>query len=122
MTKLEEYLDTAELSISNYDAASATHSEAMDALTALLKERPTQKMAALVRLCAQTHPITQKNYSVSQAEDVLCLDAGYSAYKARVAEAEAAAREAEDAKVSCRLLAEARTHAVRAAGVIEASV
>src|SRR5436190_23824618 len=97
---IEDIVHDAEQAIASFDAASATHSEAVDALVKLQQERPAQKMFALGLLCSETHPVSGKPYSVSQAEDVLQLVPSYSEYKARVAEAEAAVREAEDGKVS----------------------
>lgn len=87
-------LDPAELAMHLYAAARIAHSEAIEQLTGLQRERPRQKLAALVRICATTHPATGKNYSASQADDLLQLDPEYAEYKARVSEAEAEVREA----------------------------
>lgn len=100
----------AEKAIRNFELAKVTHSEAVDRLVMLQSERPGQKITALAALCAQTHPVSGKPYSVSQAEDVLQLDPAYAAYKARVADAEAGVREAEDEKVAARLVAELRVN------------
>ncbi len=104
----------AEVAIRFYDLAVVTHSEAVDRLTALEQARASEKLAALVRVCATTHPATGKNYSASQAEDLLQLDPGYADYRRRVVEAASAAREAEDEKLSARLVAQLRIALVRA--------
>jgi len=60
----------------------------------------------------------EKKYSPSQAEDVLQLDPAYTAYKSRVSAAEAAVREAEDARQSALWLVELRIATLKAdAGV-----
>lgn len=109
----------AEQAIHAYDEACETVSACTDALVALQQERALRKTDALYRLCQQPHPVNPaKPYSLSQAEDVLQLDPEYAAYKARVAEAEAALREAVDAQRSALLMADLRIAQVKAeAGV-----
>ncbi len=110
---LSDAVGDAEAAIRFYDLAVVTHSEAVDRLTALEQARAAEKIAALVRVCATTHPATGKNYSASQAEDLLQLDPAYAEYRRRVVEATSAAREAEDEKTSARLVAQLRIAAVR---------
>ncbi len=110
---LSETAAPAEVAIRFYDLAVVTHSECVDRLVALQQIRAAEKMAALVRICQHAHPATGKNYSASQAEDVLQLDPDYAAYKRRVAEAEAAAREAEYAITSSWLTAQLQIALVR---------
>ncbi|HEV8176778.1 MAG TPA: hypothetical protein VGP44_03715 [Gemmatimonadales bacterium] len=102
----------AERAMMLYGAARVAHSDAIDRLTALQRQRPQQKTAALVRLCATAHPVTGKNYSVSQAEDVLQLDAEYQAYKELVAEAEQDVRTAEGDERAAYLVALLRVNEV----------
>lgn len=90
--------NAAEKALQLFNVARVAHSEAIERLTVLQWERPQQKTAALVRLCATTHPVTGKTYSVSQAEDVLALDEKYSEYRIKVTTAELEVREAEDEK------------------------
>ena len=105
-------VELAEHALRLYGAARIAHSEAVERLTNLQRERPTQKLAALVRLCGQDHPATGKKYSASQADDLLQLDWEYAAYKANVAAAEAEVQEAADDKTAAYLGALLRVNAV----------
>lgn len=106
--------EQAEAAIRDYDRASETVSECADVLLSLQQERARRKTEALVRLCAEPHPVTGKTYTPSQAEDVLQLDPEYAAYKNRVAEAEAALREALDVQTSALRVVDLRIAQVKA--------
>ena len=110
----------AEMAIYNFNLARVTHSEAVDRLAALQQERPARKMEALVTLVGTLNPVTQKNFTVSQAEDVLQLVPAYAEYKARVAVAESEVREAEDEKEAARLTALLRVNVIGASGPVAA--
>ncbi len=105
---LSDVTGDAEDAIRHYDLTVAIHSECVDCLTGLEQQRAAEKIAALVRVCATTHPATGKNYSASQAEDLLQLDPAYADYRRRVMEATAAVREAEYAITSSGLTAQLR--------------
>lgn len=77
------------------DAAFENLEDCRAALAKAMQERTEQKLAALQHLCTTQHPVSGKVYTISQAEDVLQLDADYFAYKQRVGEMEAAVRAAE---------------------------
>jgi hypothetical protein len=102
----------ADLAIAHFNLARVTHREAVDRLAELQQQRAARKMEALVTLVGTMNPATQKNFTVSQAEDVLQLVPEYATYKARVAVAESEAREAEDEKEAARLTALARANAI----------
>lgn len=104
-------VEQADNALRIFGAARVAHSDAADRLTIRQRQRAQQKTAALVRLCATTHPVTGKWYSVSQAEDVLQLDLEYANYKAAVTEAETEVRDAYDDKVAAYLNALAKASA-----------
>lgn len=118
-TSLEAAAEVASTAIGAFRDAAMAHAECVDRLATLQRERPQQKLDALTRLCGQINPASQKNYTITQADDLLQLDPEYAAYRLRVTEAEAAAREAEDEKLAARLEAELQTVLVKAlAGVM----
>jgi hypothetical protein len=105
---LEDVAGEAEVCINHFEAACDARNECADALAAVERERPAQKSAALVRMCAQENPANGKPYSLTAAEDLLQLDPEYAAYRLRVVEAQAALREADDLCEVAKLTAELR--------------
>jgi hypothetical protein len=97
-TLLDDVRQSSENAVEANKKVEAAFEELEDCRAALAKamqERPAQKLAALAHLCSTEHPVSGKLYTISQAEDVLQLDAAYSVYKQRVSEMEAAVRSAE---------------------------
>lgn len=103
---IEDAAGQAAQAIGAFRNAAEVHAERVERLAALQRERPRQKLDALTRLVAETHPASGKFYSLTQADDLLQIDPAYYAYKTSVAHAEAAAREAEDEKLAAKLEAE----------------
>jgi predicted component of type VI protein secretion system len=118
-TDYQRAYEDATAAIRAFDEASRIVRQWVDHLSVLQRQRPRQKTEALTRLCAQPHPANPaKVYSITQAEDVLQLDPDYADYKARVAYAENALRETQDAQTSARMVAElAIAHMKREGGL-----
>jgi hypothetical protein len=105
-----------EAAIEGVTVAAIAREAASKALVDLQSQRPLKKLAALQRVVTTQHPATVgKNFSLSQAEDLLQIDNEYAAYKTEVARAEMAVKYTEATYDTAKLLAEFRHSQFKAA-------